>query len=65
MTVNIGDRYSKSDAPQIVWTVDRILEKIAPVPHAVLVVEGRSSRQITLSIPALEMTSMYKKLEAR
>jgi hypothetical protein len=65
MTVNIGDRYSKSDAPTMVWTVSRILEKVAPVPHAILIVEGLSGRQITLSVPALETASMYTKLKAQ
>jgi len=63
MTVNIGDQYSKTDAPTIVWTVSRIIEKNFPIPHAILVEERRSSRQITLSIPALETASMYTKLE--
>jgi hypothetical protein len=62
MSVNLGDRYTKSDAPTIIWTVNRIIEKIAPIPHAILVEEGRSSRQITLSVPALETASMYTKL---
>ena len=63
MSVNVGDRYSKSDAPTIVWSVSRIVEKIAPIPHVILVEEGRASRQITLSVPALETASMYTKLE--
>lgn len=63
MTVNLGDRYIKSDAPTIVWAVSRILDHIAPVPHAILVEEGHSRRQITLSVPALETASMYAKLE--
>ena len=62
MSVNLGDRYTKSDAPTIIWTVNRIIEKIAPIPHAILVEEGRASRQITLSVPALETASMYTKL---
>ena len=63
MTVNVGGRFSKSDAPTIVWMVNRIIEKNFPVPHAILVEEGRSTRQITLSVPALETASMYMKLE--
>ena len=64
MAVNVGDKYSKSDAPDIVWTVSRIMEKNFPLPHVVLVEEGRPARQITLSVPALEIKSMYTKLEA-
>ena len=64
MTVSVGDRYSKSSAPTIVWTVSRIVEKNYPVPHAILVEERRSSRQITLLVPALETASMYTKLAA-
>ena len=64
MTVNVGDRYSKSDAPDIVWTVRRIIEENFPLPHVILVEEGRPARQITLSVPALEIKSMYTKLEA-
>ena len=63
MAVKLGDRYSKSDAPTIVWKVSRIIDKIAPIPHAILIEEGRSSRQITLSVPALETAAMYTKLE--
>jgi len=62
MSVNVGDRYSKSDAPTIVWMVSRIIEENFPMAHAVLIEEGHTSRQITLSVPALETTSMYTKL---
>jgi hypothetical protein len=62
MSVNLGDRYTKSDAPTIIWTVNRIIEKNFPIPHAILVEERRSSRQITLSVQALETPAMYTKL---
>ena len=65
MTVNVGDKYSKSDAPDIVWTVSRIMEKNFPLPHVVLVEEGRPARQLTLSVPALAIKSMYTKLETQ
>ena len=65
MTVNVGDKYSKSDAPDIVWTVSRIMEEKFPLPHVILVEEGRPTRQITLSVPALAIKSMYTKLETQ
>ena len=64
MTVKVGDRYSKSDAPAIVWMVSRIIEMNFPIPHAILIDEHRKSRQITLSIHALETKEMYTKLAA-
>ena len=64
MTVKVGDRYSKLDAPSIVWMVSRIIEKNFPIPHAILIDEHRKSRQITLSIQALETKEMYTKLVA-
>ena len=63
MTVNIGDKFSKLDAPDIVWTVSRIIEENFPLPHVILVEEGRPARQITLSVPALEIKSMYTRLD--
>lgn len=56
-----GDRYIKVDAPNIVWVVVLLLDVADPVPHARLVQE-ETNRQITLSIPALQDTSIYKKM---
>ncbi len=61
--VNVDDRYIKVGVPSIVWVVRRFLNVADPVPHVLLVQEGTSSRQITLSIPALQDTSIYKKIE--
>lgn len=62
MTVQVGDRFTKSDAPTVIWTVSRIITENYPMPHAILVGEGRSGRQITLAVSALETASMFKKL---
>ncbi len=61
--VKLDDRYIKVDVPSIVWVVRRFLNVTDPVPHVLLVQEGASNRQITLSIPALQDTSIYKKIE--
>jgi len=62
MAVQVGDRFSKTDAPHIIWEVSRILTQNFPTPHAALVEEGRPRRQITLSVSALETPAMYLKV---
>ena len=64
MSVNLGDRYTKAGSPAIVWTISRILEDGNLIPHVVLAHEGRPDRQITLSVPALEMASLYTTLKS-
>ena len=61
--IKLDDRYTKAGIPSIVWVVRRFLNVADPVPHVLLVQEGASNRQITLSIPALQDTSIYKKIE--
>jgi hypothetical protein len=60
-----GDRYIKVDAPTIIWVVSNIQNVGDPVPHVRLVQEKRVNRQITLSVPTLRDTSIYKKIEAK
>jgi hypothetical protein len=64
MAIKLDDRYIKVGAPSIVWIVRSLLKVVDPVPHVLLVQEGASNRKITLSIPALRDTSIYKKIEA-
>lgn len=59
--IKVNDLYIKLDAPNIVWVVDQLLSVSDPVPH-VRLVQAESSRQITLSVPALQDASIYKKL---
>jgi|ETNmetMinimDraft_33_1059910.scaffolds.fasta_scaffold22139_2 hypothetical protein len=61
--IKLDDRYIKVGVPSIVWVVRRLLNVVDPVPHVLLVQEGVPNRQITLSIPALQDTSIYKKIE--
>lgn len=61
MAVKVEDRFAKADAPNIIWRVVRILDARQPA-HAVLAQEGRPQRQITLSIEALGIASIYRKL---
>ena len=61
----LNDRYIKLDAPRIVWAVSHILNVADPVPHVRLVQEGMPTRKITLSVSALQDTSIYKKIEAK
>ncbi len=63
MTVETGDRYIKAGVPAIVWIVSRISKESTPISHAILIQESHLGRQITLSVPALETTWMYTKLE--
>ena len=60
-----GYRYVKVDAPNIIWVVSHTLNVADPVPHVRLVQEGMQNRKITLSIPALQDTSIYKKMEPK
>ncbi len=60
-----GDRYAKVDAPNIIWVVGKPLNVADPVPHVRLVQEGTTNRKITLSISALQDTSIYKKIQAK
>ena len=64
-SVDLGDRYIKLDAPNIFWIVSDILNVADPVPHVRLVHDGTSGRQITLSVAALQDTSLHKKIEAK
>lgn len=58
-----GDRYIKVDALNIVGVVGHPLNVADPVPHVPLVQEGTTSRKITLSVPALQDASIYKKVD--
>jgi hypothetical protein len=60
-----GDRYIKVYAPNIIWVVGKPLNVADPVPHVRLVQEGTTNRQITLSVSALQGTSIYKKIQAK
>ncbi len=64
-TVKTGDRYIKTDAPGIVWLVGKGLGVADRVPHVRLVQEGMPTRKITLSVSALQDTSIYKKIAAK
>ena len=65
LPVQTGDRYAKVDAPNIIWIVSKLLYIGGSVPHVHLVQKGATNRNITLSILALEDTSIYKKIEAK
>jgi hypothetical protein len=59
-----GDRYIKVDVPNIIWVVGKPLNVADPVPHVRLIQEGTTNRKITLSVPALQDTLIYKKAQA-
>ena len=60
-----GDRYVKVDAPNIVWVVGEPNNAADIIPHVSLVQEGTANRKITLSIPALQDASIYKKIDSK
>lgn len=64
-TIAPGEKYIKVDAPNIIWLVGKPLNVADPVPHVRLVQEGTTNRQITLSVSALQDTSIYKKIQAK
>ncbi len=61
-TIEVGDRYVKVDAPDIIWVVSDPLNVADPVPHVRLVQEGATNRKITLSVSALQDAKMHKKV---
>jgi hypothetical protein len=63
-TIEIGDRYIKVDAQNIIWVVSMLVNVADRIPHVRLVQEGTTKRNITLSALALQDTSIYKKIEA-
>jgi len=63
-TVKLDDRYIKVGVSKIVWVVSHFLDGADPIPHVVLNQEGASNRRITLSVTALQDTSIYKKIMA-
>ena len=62
LDVKLDDLYVKVGVPHIKWVVSRILNLSDSVPHVALVQEGKPSRQITLSVPALMDSTIYKKI---
>ena len=61
-TVASGDKYISVDAPNVIWVVSQPLNVIHSIPHARLIQEGTKNRMITISVSALQDTSLYKKV---
>ena len=62
VAIEVGDRYVKVDAPNIIWIVSHPLDVADPVPHVRLVQEGSANRKITLSVSALQDAKMHRKV---
>lgn len=61
--VEVGDRFAKVDAMNMVWVVTQVLNVSDPTSHVQLLREGPIRRQITLSVTALSDKSLYRKLD--
>jgi hypothetical protein len=59
MSVEIGNRYTKTDGFWATWVVTRLVKGGSPVPHVVLADEVRPDRETMLSVPALETTRLF------
>lgn len=63
--VAVGDRFIKVGSYQTpAWTVARISCANANLPHAYLEREGLRGDRITVAIPALADSTLYRKLPA-
>ena len=62
-TIQIGDRFVKSDDPSIVWVVDGEGSGVTPIPHFQVVQEDRQTRRRTLSEATLLNTDFYRRVE--
>jgi hypothetical protein len=61
--VSVGDRFIKVGSYQMpAWTVARISCANVNLPHAQLEKEGATSDRITVSLPALGDSTLYRKL---
>jgi len=61
--VKIGDRFVKSDDPNIVWVVTGEGSGVTPIPHFQVVQEDRQTRRRTLSEQTLLDRDFYRRLD--
>jgi hypothetical protein len=63
--VAVGDRFMKVGSYRMpAWTVARISCANVNLPHAHLEKEGATGDQITVAVPALGDSTLYRKLPA-
>ncbi len=64
--VNIGDRFTKvGNFSMPTWVVAHISTRELAPPHAQLEKEGMARDRITVSLPALADTTLYKRVPSR
>jgi len=61
--IDIGDRFVKTDDPNIVWVVAGTGSPVAPIPHYQVVREDYTSRMRTLSERVLLDTDFYRRVD--
>jgi len=62
-TIDIGDRFVKTDDPTTVWIVAGNGSPVASIPHFQVVREGYTSRVRTLSEQVLLDSDYYRRVE--
>lgn len=63
--VNVGDRFTKvGNFTMPAWVVAHISLRDLTPPHALLEREGMAQDRITVSLPALADTTLYRRLPA-
>lgn len=61
-SIEVGDRFVKTDDPRTVWVVSGRGSSVAPMPHYKVVQEGYYSRMRTLSENVLLDPDYYRRI---
>lgn len=61
-TIEVGDRFVKTDDPKTVWVVAGRGSSVAPMPHYKVVQEGYYSRMRTLAESVLLDPDFYRRV---
>ncbi len=63
-TIEIGDRFVKTDDPKTIWVVAGKGSAVAPMPHYKVVQEGYYSRMRTLAENVLLDPDFYRRVSS-
>ena len=60
-TIELGQRFVKTDVPSVVWTVEKLFQLPAEPPHARLFKEARPRDKITVSVGTLVNPRFFRR----
>ena len=60
-TVELGQRFVKSNVPNVVWTVEKLFQLPSEPPHARLFRESRPRDKITVSVTTLANPQFFRR----